>query len=103
MSQEYDIQEYWEQFDDKTRWVGFSTINEEKKETSTDEFYETVMWVVNQPEIKENDSDKRIQETFKNNSFVQYGMKRKRDEDKNDEVVRQELLDTFEKMKQTVK
>ena len=50
MSQEFDINEYWEQFDEKTRWIGFAEKPATHTETHQDEFLDTIMWVINNPE-----------------------------------------------------
>jgi hypothetical protein len=52
MSQEYDINEYWEQFDEKSRWIGFQDEKNEIK-TEGEDLLDTIDWVVENEEKKE--------------------------------------------------
>lgn len=58
MSQEFDINEYWEQFDDKSRWIGFAT-DRTNAQTPTivdvnesDEVIQSVAWILQEDEMK---------------------------------------------------
>ena len=108
MSQEFDINEYWEQFDEKTRWIGFAEKPATPTETHQDEFLDTIMWVINNPETileKPMEETKNTEDSNEDTqNFTQYGKKRKRTETtRQDQLVCQELSMSFEKMKQTVK
>lgn len=112
MSQPYDIEEYWHQFDDRSVWRGFDVeANVQQKVENAklvDDTIETMDYIVEMTE--EETGDIREWEEYKTPNLVKpvltmYGMKRKRNENekpKLDEVVSR-LQDTFDAMKETVK
>lgn len=112
MSQEYDIQEYWEQFDDQTRWIGFQEKTEKPSshnEEEAEELLKTIDWVVFQDESKQeyttpDNHTTDATEKVEDYNLTMYGLKRKRTEfSQNSDDIKKKLEEVFENMKQTVK
>lgn len=119
MAQQYDLQEYWQQFDENSRWVGF-VGNEEKikeQENTPDETITMLDYVLARTaqysdydvsDQDENNEEIPIKHIHLNDRY--YPSMNTRAEEKKEEVnvdsktkVIERLNETFYKMKETVK
>ena len=103
MTQEYDIQEYWQQFDDHSRWVGFTENLKANEEKENDDMIATIDFILqtSQEELPADISNSETKECPDNEKTEKTNTEEIHNEVQEAVIKRIETL--FLKMKETVK